>query len=105
MTPESEKGPGLMAAELKITTKELLSRICDASDGGVPKVAIFRPAITRARRAKTGVTTIQLMVKTDEFSPNDLLEDGLWACLAIGTCAQIQRLMRDADMGRAKEPA
>jgi hypothetical protein len=45
------------------------------------------------------------MVKTDEFSPNDLLEDGLWACLAIGTCAQIQRLMRDADMGRAKEPA
>lgn len=75
-----------------MTTKELLGHICDANDGGVPKVAIFSPAITNVSRKKKGPTTITFVVKTDEFFPSDAL-DGLWACVAIGTTAQVQRLM------------
>ena len=73
-----------------MSTKELLARICDANDAGASKVALFSPAILKATR-KDGLTTFTIAIKTDEFSPEDVL-NGLWMALAVVGSEQIKSL-------------
>jgi hypothetical protein len=78
-----------------MTIKETLCAIADASDKGLPKIAIFQPAITNATRKKNGDTTITLKLVTNEFTPEDVLK-GMIAWLAIGTVETVRALNGDA---------
>jgi hypothetical protein len=77
-----------------MTVKETLVAMADASDANVPKVAIFRPAVTNATRKKNGDTTITLKLVTNEFTPEDVLH-GLVAWLAIGTIPAVEALQAE----------
>ncbi len=67
-----------------MTVEKLMVAVCRASDANVPKVGLYQPAILKARRDKRGLTTIMLALKTDEFTPEDVMS-GLATWLAIGT--------------------
>lgn len=74
-----------------MTIEKLLVAVCRASDSNVPKVGLYQPAILKARKDKRGLTTITFALKTDEFTPDDVLS-GLALWLAIGTCDALKAL-------------
>ena len=76
-----------------MTVKELLGKMCDASDADEKHVAVYRPSLLGVS-VKRGLLTIRLAVKTDEFTIKEIGLEQPSMVLAICTAGKFEELRK-----------
>lgn len=78
-----------------VTPRQIIEVICNESDLGTPKMGLYQPELRRARRLKKGgVTELTFVVRTVDFSPNDVImgtaDNNLVAFLLLSTVGALK---------------